>query len=276
MPVSQIYISGDMPLEDLNALVEDEVAPAIERSEGVAAASSFGGTEKEISVKFDQERLAGYGLTLSDISQMLSAENISLPSGDVKKGSKEVVVRTIGEFDSIDDIKQVPFVLPTREVVYLQDVATVEEGIKDQASIGRVNKVPAIGISITKQSTANTVVVSRQVNKAIDDLKAAHPELTFTTSYDQADYIKNSIMNVVETAVLGCILAVIICFLFLRNIASTMIIAISIPTSIVATFIVMYFTGLTMNVLSLSGLAVAIGMLVDDSHCGYGKHLQAT
>ncbi|MEL7655092.1 MAG: efflux RND transporter permease subunit, partial [Bacillota bacterium] len=177
----------------------------------------------------------------------------------------EVVVRTIGEFKSVDDIKHVPFVLPTREIVYLQDVAAVEEGVKEQTSIGRVNKVPSIGISITKQSTANTVIVSRQVNEAIGQLKAAHPELTFTFSYDQADYIKNSINNVAETAIMGCILAVIICFLFLRNIASTMIIAISIPTSIVATFIVMYFTGLTMNVLSLSGLAVAIGMLVDDS-----------
>jgi len=265
MPVSQLYVSGDMSLEKLNSLVDDEVLPALERSEGVAAASSFGGTEKEISVKFDQERLAGYGLTLSDISQMLSAENISLPSGDVKKGSKELIVRTIGEFQSLDDIKHVPFVLPTREVVYLQDIATVEEGIKEQTSIGRVNEVPAIGISITKQSTANTVVVSKQVNKAIDELRKAHPELTFTFSYDQADYIKNSIANVAETAILGCLLAVIICFLFLRNIASTMIIAISIPTSIVATFILMYFTGLTMNVLSLSGLAVAIGMLVDDS-----------
>lgn len=265
MPVSQIYVSGDLPLDELNALVEDEVIPSIERSEGVAAASSFGGTEKEISVKFDQERLAGYGLTLSDISTMLSAENISLPSGDVKKGSKEVIVRTIGEFENLDDIKHVPFVLSTNEVVYLQDVATVEEGLKEQTSIGRVNKIPAIGISITKQSTANTVVVSRQVNDAIADLRAAHPELTFTFSYDQADYIKNSIANVAETAVMACILAIIVCFLFLKNIASTMIIAISIPTSIVATFIVMYFTGLTMNVLSLSGLAVAIGMLVDDS-----------
>ena len=265
MPVSQIYISGDMPLEELNAVVDDDVIPALERSEGVAAASSFGGTEKEVSVKFDQERLAGYGLTLSDISQMLAAENISLPSGDVKKGSKELIVRTIGEFKSLDDIKQVPFVLPTREVVYLQDVATVQEGLKEQTSIGRVNKVPAIGISITKQSTANTVVVSKQVNKAIEKLKADHPELTITYSYDQADYIKNSISNVAETAIMGCLLAIVICFLFLRNLASTMIIAISIPTSIIATFIVMYFTGLTMNVLSLSGLAVAIGMLVDDS-----------
>ncbi len=265
MPVSQIYVSGDLSETELNAFVDDEVIPAIERSEGVAAASSFGGTEKEISVKFDQERLAGYGLTLSDISQMLAAENISLPSGDVKKGSKELVVRTIGEFKNLDEVKHVPFVLPTREVIYLQDVATVEEGLKEQTSIGRVNEVPAIGISITKQSTANTVVVSRQVNDAIDDLRAAHPELTFTFSYDQADYIKNSIANVAETAAMGCLFAVIICFLFLRNIASTMIIAISIPTSIVATFILMYFTGLTMNVLSLSGLAVAIGMLVDDS-----------
>ena len=265
MPVSQLYVSADMPLEELNTLLDDEVIPAIERSEGVAAANSFGGTEKEISVKFDQERLAGYGMTLSDISAVLAAENVSLPSGEVNKGAKELVVRTIGEFQKLDDIKHVPFVLPTREVVYLQDIADVEEGIKEQTSIGRVNEVPAIGISITKQSTANTVVVSRQVNEAIDKLMTGHPELNFTFSYDQADYIKNSIANVAETAIIGCILAVIICFLFLRNIASTMIIAISIPTSIVATFIVMYFTGLTMNVLSLSGLAVAIGMLVDDS-----------
>lgn len=265
MPVSQIYVSGDLPLEELNALVEDEVAPALERSEGVAAASKFGGTENQISVKFDQERLAGYGLTLNDIKSMLSAENISLPSGNVEKGSKELVVRTIGEFESLDDIKHVPFVLPTREVIYLQDIATVEESIKEQTSIGRVNKVAAIGISVTKQSTANTVIVSKQVNKAIEKLQQLHPELTFTFSYDQADYIKHSIANVAETAIMGCILAVVICFLFLRNIASTMIIAISIPTSIVATFILMYFTGLTMNVLSLSGLAVAIGMLVDDS-----------
>ena len=265
MPVSQLYVSADMSLEELNSLVDDEILPALERSKGVAAAGSFGGTEKEISVKFDQERLTGYGLTLTDIGKMLAAENISLPSGDVKKGTKELVVRTIGEFKSLDDVKHIPFVLPTREVVYLQDLASVEETIKERTSIGRVNEVPSIGISITKQSTANTVVVSREINEALDDLHETHPELTFTVSFDQADYIKNSITNVAETAIMGCALAVLICFLFLRNIASTMIIAISIPTSIIATFILMYFTGLTMNVLSLSGLAVAIGMLVDDS-----------
>lgn len=265
MPVSQIYVSGDLSLDKLNSLVNDDVLPAIERSEGVASASSFGGTEKEISIKLDQERLAGYGLTLTDISNMLAAENISLPSGDVEKGTKKLVVRTIGEFKTLDDVKHIPFVLPTSEVVYLQDLATIQETNKEQTSIGRVDKVPSIGISITKQSTANTVVVSKQVNKALDELKAAHPELNFTVSYDQADYIQKSITNVAETAIIACLLAILICFFFLRNVASTMIIAISIPTSIIATFILMYFTGLTMNVLSLSGLAVAIGMLVDDS-----------
>lgn len=265
MPITQIYISGEMPLAELNTLIEDDILPSIERCEGVAAASIFGGTENEISIKINQDKLAGYGLSLSQISQMLAAENINLPSGDVDKGTKKLVVRTIGEFDSLDDVKRVPINLPTREIVYLEDLATIEEGVKEQTSIGRVNKIPAIGVYITKQSTANTVVVSGNINDALDKLRAEYPELEITVSYDQADYIKNSIYYVAETAIMGCILAIIVCFLFLRNIASTLIIAISIPTSIIATFILMYFTGLTMNILSLSGLAVGIGMLVDDS-----------
>lgn len=265
MPIAQLYVSSDLPLDELNKIIEDEIIPSIERSEGVASASSFGGTEKEISVKFNQERLAGYGLTLSDISQMLAAENISLPSGEVKQGSKELIVRTIGEFKSLDDIKHVPFVLPTREVVYLQDLASVEEVFKEQTSIGRLNKVPAIGISISKQSTANSVLVSRAVDKSLDELMEKYPELNFTYSYKSSDYIERAVMNVAEAALLGSVFAILVCFLFLRNIASTMIIAISIPTSIIATFILLYFTGLTLNVLTLGGLAVAIGMLVDDS-----------
>lgn len=264
-PVSQIYVSGDMPLTELQDMVDDDVLPAIERSEGVASASSFGGTEQEISVKLDQEKLAGYNLTLSDIKSMLSAENISLPSGSVDKGSRELIVRTIGEFKTLDDIKRIPLVLPTREVVYLQDLGTVQETTKEQTSIGRVNDNTAVGISITKQSSANTVAVSREIAKALDDLKTAHPELTFTVSFDQADFVNRSITNVAETAILTCIIVVLICFLFLKNIASTMIVAISIPTSIIATFILINFSGSTLNVLSMSGLAIAIGLLVDDA-----------
>jgi HAE1 family hydrophobic/amphiphilic exporter-1 len=265
LPISVVYISADMELTELNRLVEDEVLPAIERTEGVASASTFGGKENEIRVELNQESLDGYYLTLAQISQALAAENISLPSGSVTKGSKEMIVRTIGDFKSVEDIKNVSLTLPTREVIRLGDVATVVEKEMVQTSIGRVNAVPAIGISVTKQTVANTVQVARQLDDAMDELKAEHPDITFTTAMDQSDFINESILFVAESAILGCILAVLICLLFLRSFASTMVIAISIPTSIIATFILMFATGFTMNMLSLSGLAVGIGMLVDDS-----------
>ncbi|MDR3295166.1 MAG: efflux RND transporter permease subunit [Clostridiales Family XIII bacterium] len=265
MPVTSIYASGDMPLAELQQLVDDEILPAIERTEGVASASTFGGRENEIHVEINQERLSGYHITLAQVSQVLAAENITLPSGNVTRGEKEMIVRTVGEFKSVDELRQVPITLPTQEVVYLQDLGTIEERLKDATSIGRIDGEPAIGINVTKQTVANTVLVSRDIHNALDKLAAAHPEIRFTTSMDQADFINNSIRNVAETAIMGCLLAIVVCFFFLRNLASTMIIAISIPTSIIATFILMYFTGLTMNILSLSGLAVGIGMLVDDS-----------
>ncbi len=264
-PIMQIYVSGDLPLESLYSIVDKELLSPIERSEGVASAGVFGGLENEISVKMSQEKLVAYGLSLSQISQMLAAENINLPSGDVDKGSKKLVVRTIGQFGTIDDVKNLPLLLPTGEVIRLQDVADVNQSVKERTSIGRVNNAPAIGISLTKQSTANTVVVSDNVNSALKKLRTDYPDLTFTVAFDQAKYVKNSIYNVGESALMGCLLAVIIIFLFLRNWASTLIIAISIPTSIIATFMLMYFGGLTMNILSLGGLAVAVGMLVDDS-----------
>lgn len=265
MPISTIYVAGDLTLTELNRLVDDEILPSIERIEGVAAASSFGGTEEEIRIEFNQEKLTGYHLSLAQISQILAAENINLPSGTVEKGAKKLVVRTIGEFNKLDELRRVPLTLPTRETIYLSDIATVTQGEKEQTSIGRINESPAIGVSITKQSTANTVIVSDKVHKNLNQLRADYPELEFTVAFDQSDFIKQSIYNVAETAIMGCILAVVVCFFFLKNIGSTMIIAISIPTSIIATFVMMYFSGLTMNVLSLSGLAVGIGMLVDDS-----------
>jgi len=264
-PIMQIYVSGDLPLEELYSIVDKELLSPIERSEGVASASVFGGVESEISVKLSQEKLVAYGLSLSQISQMLAAENINLPSGDVDKGSKKMVVRTMGQFESIDDVRNLPILLATGEVIRLQDVAAVDKTVKERSSIGRVNNAPAIGISITKQSTANTVNVSDNVNAALKQLRADYPDLAFTVAFDQAKYVKNSIYNVAESALMGCLLSVLVIFLFLRNLASTLIIAISIPTSIIATFMLMYFGGLTMNILSLGGLAVAVGMLVDDS-----------
>ncbi|MDO4553197.1 MAG: efflux RND transporter permease subunit, partial [Bacillota bacterium] len=265
-PVIQIYISSDqMDLADLNRRVEDNILSAFERSEGVASVSAYGGIVEEISIVFNQERLTGYGLSLATVSQLLAAENINLPSGEVSRGATKMVVRTIGEFQSIDDIRSLPLTLADGSIVRLQDIASVEESQQEQTSISRVDGIPAVGISISKQSTANTVEVSNEVRKTMADLQEAYPELIFTVGMDQADYIKNSVASVGENALVGALLAIFVIFLFLRSVTSTLVVAIAIPTAFLATFSLMDLTGMTLNMITLCALTLAVGMLVDNS-----------
>ena len=264
-PVMQVYVSGDMPLDQLYNRVQDSVVPGFERASGVASVSVSGGLEKEIAVTLDQERLLGYGLSLSTVSQMLAADNLNMPSGNVDKGSTELIVRTIGEFESVEDVKRYPMILATGEVVRLGDVAHIEERYKDQDSISRIDGQTAIGVSMMKQSSANTVEVSKAIRKAMANLEKNNPDLTFTVGMDQADFIQLAVSSVAQSAVTGGILAIVVVFLFLRNLGSTAIIAVSIPTSFLATFVLMKYTGMTLNLLTLCGLTLGVGMLVDNS-----------
>jgi len=264
-PVIQVYVSGDMPLDQLYNRVQDSVVPGFERASGVASVSVSGGLEKEIAVTLDQERLLGYGLSLSTVAQMLAADNLNMPSGNVDKGTTELIVRTIGEFESVEDVKRYPMILATGEVVRLGDVAHIEERYKDQDSISRIDGQTAIGVSMMKQSSANTVEVSKAIRKAMANLEKNNPDLTFTVGMDQADFIQLAVSSVAQSAVTGGILAIVVVFLFLRNLGSTAIIAVSIPTSFLATFVLMKYTGMTLNLLTLCGLTLGVGMLVDNS-----------
>lgn len=264
-PVMQVYVSGDLPLSELYKRVDGDITSSFERVSGVASVSVTGGVEREVAVTFSQERLAGYGLTLAQISQMLAAENVNLPSGSVEKGSSKIIVRTMGEFQSVDDLKQFPITLPTREVIHLQDVASIVEQDAEQSSINRVDGIQAIGIFVTKQSTANTVNVSDNVRKNLEQLRAKNPDLTFTVGLDQSNYIRSSVSSVAASAIQGGLLAILVIFLFLKNISSTLIIGISIPTSFLATFILMKTTGMSLNLITLCGLTLGVGMLVDNS-----------
>ena len=264
-PVIQVYVSGDMPLDQLYNRVQDSVVPGFERASGVASVSVSGGLEKEIAVTLDQERLLGYGLSLSTVAQMLAADNLNMPSGNVDKGTTELIVRTIGEFESVEDVKRYPMILATGEVVRLGDVAHIEERYKDQDSISRIDGQTAIGVSMMKQSSANTVEVSKAIRKAMVNLEKNNPDLTFTVGMDQADFIQLAVSYVAQSAVTGGILAIVVVFLFLRNLGSTAIIAVSIPTSFLATFVLMKYTGMTLNLLTLCGLTLGVGMLVDNS-----------
>ncbi|NCB41594.1 MAG: efflux RND transporter permease subunit [Clostridia bacterium] len=265
MPIMQVYVSADLPLDELNARVEDKVVSYFDRSPGVASASVYGGVEEEISIEFTQESLEGYGLNLSVISQILSAENINLPSGEVSKGSTKVIVRTMGEFSSLEEIINLPLIVSDRSIVRLGDVATVTRKFKDMESITRIDGKTAIGIMISKQSDSNTVQVAKGLMKEIDQLQADYPELHFSVGYNQADFINGSISSVAQAAITGSLLAIFVVFLFLRNIRSTLVIAISIPVSLLATFAVMHLRDITLNLITLSSLTLAVGMLVDNS-----------
>lgn len=265
MPIMQVYVSADLPLDELNARVEDKVISYFDRSPGVASASVYGGVEEEIAIEFTQESLEGYGLNLAMISQILSAENINLPSGEVSKGETKVIVRAMGEFSSLEDITNLPLTVSDRSIVRLGDVATITRQLKDMESITRIDGKTAIGIMISKQSDANTVQVSKGLIKEIEILQENYPELHFSVGRNQADFINGSISSVAQAAITGGLLAIFVVFLFLRNIRSTLVIAISIPVSLLATFAVMHLRNITLNLITLSALTLAVGMLVDNS-----------
>jgi len=188
-----------------------------------------------------------------------------MPGGTIKSSSQEITVRTVGEFNSIEQIKNTPIMLPTGGVVLLKDLGNVTDGYADLSSLTYLNGEPGMGIVIQKASDANTVVVARNINSALDDIEKQFPDVKMTKVVDSSEFINLAISNVGSSAIIGAILAVLILYLFLRNLRTTLIIAISIPVSIVAVFVMMYFSGMTLNLISLGGLALGVGMLVDNS-----------
>lgn len=264
MPIMEVGISGNEDLVKLKQIVEDDITSKIERIEGVASVSVMGGKEKEIRITLLPDKLKGYNITPSTVMQSLAAENLNLPAGEVKQGNSTLTLRSVGEFSSIEEIRDLP-IMTSGGVIYLRDIAEVEEVFKEMSSYAYINGNPSISLSIQKQSTANTVQVAKEINKALDKLRTELKDIDITTIYDSAEFINLSIGNVASTAIMGGILAVIILFVFLRNIRSTLIVGTAIPVSVIATFALMYFSGLTLNMVSLGGLALGVGMLVDNA-----------
>ncbi|QGU95850.1 MMPL family transporter [Clostridium bovifaecis] len=263
--IMSISVTGKKDLQQLQSFVEDNIQPQFEKIEGVASADISGGLEKQVQIAVNQESLQGFGLSIDYIAQILAAENLNSPGGSVNKGNKELLVRTMGEFTSVEDIENIPIPLKTGGVVRLRDIATVGINNKDIESVAMINGENGLSISIQKQSDANTVSVSKRVNKELEKLKAKYPDVKVDVLIDQADYINSSISNVSSSAVIGGILAVLVLFLFLGNIKSTLVIGTAIPISIISTFILLYFAKITLNLMTLGGLALGVGMLVDNS-----------
>ena len=265
MPVMNVHISGDMTPSQLFRGVESHLLTYFERARGVATTTLIGGLTEEITVAVNPETLIGLGVSLQEIAQMLAAENVNLPGGTVTRGNTEVIVRTLGEFNTIEDIRNLPMLLRDRSIVRLQDIANVTQGYRERTSISRINGEPSVSISITRQSDANAVAVSNAIHRVIADLSERFPEYTIRVGLDQAEYINQSLTALSRAAVIGGILAMLVVFLFLRSFKTTLVVAISIPVSLLATFALMESMGMTLNLITLSALALSVGLLIDTS-----------
>jgi len=265
LPILQLAISGSEPTK-VTQVSEDIITPRLERVSGVAAVRVEGAIRREIQVLVDNARLQGYGLSLNQVVQTLQMENMSISSGHVQEGSKEMLVRATGEFRDLNQIRRLVLISPSGARVHLSDVAEVRDGIKDATHMSRVNGEPGQTIMIYKQSNANTVQVARDVKKALESLKADVPaDFQMGIMLDQSTFIEESIQAVVKKIIFGGALAMLVMMVFLRNVRSTLIISTAIPISIVFTFVLLYFNNMTLNLLSMGGLALGIGLIVDDA-----------
>lgn len=264
-PVLIIGVSGNMNAMDLRQFVEDQIKYRLERLNGVASVDISGGLNKEIHITVDIKRLKALGISVNDITGALKDENKNIPVGLYTKGTHEVLLRTQGEFASLNEIENTVITKINNKIIKVSDVAEVTKSHEEISQIIRIDGEPGLRVSISKQSGSNTVNVAEAVHKELQQISKDFPHIQMVPLIDSSKYIKQSIHNMGFSIIIGGILAVLILFFFLRNLSSTLIITTAIPVSIIATFGLLYFSGLTLNIMTFGGLALGIGMLVDSS-----------
>jgi len=263
-PVMQLGMGGSRSLAELYTVAEDVVKNRLERIEGVASVGISGGRERQVHVTLDPALMRSFGVSFETVAQALQAANLNLPGGNITSGRQEVTLRTTGEFRDLADIAAVRVPTATGSVS-LREIATVSMGESDLKQITRLNRQPGLIIEIVKETGANSVQVARKVRAALDKIEQELGDVEFVAVYDESAFVEASINSVSSNAVVGGLLAALILWVFLRSFRSTLVIAISIPVSIVFTFLLVYFSNMTLNMLSLGGLALGVGMLVDNS-----------
>lgn len=264
-PIVQISLSNSGDLAESHSIAGDMIKPRLERLEGVASVEVTGGYENQVEININSEQMDGYGLTTEYLAGIIGGENLNLPGGEVQKGNQKLTIRTVGEFQSLDEIENLLIPLPTGGVVQLSDIAELEMKNKEMTTLAKTNGQNAINISVQKQSGTNTVQVANVVSEEVEKIQEENKDLDIQVLFDQSDYIQTAINTVASSAMLGAVLAIAILLIFLKNFRSTFIIATAIPVSIIAVFVPLYFSGVTLNLMTLGGLALGVGMLVDNS-----------
>ncbi|MCB1642164.1 MAG: efflux RND transporter permease subunit, partial [Xanthomonadales bacterium] len=258
--------SGEVALKSLRTHADEELSKRIEPLEGVAAVKIGGGLEDEVQVQLDQQRLGQLGLTVGTVIDRLAQENVNLSGGRVDEGSQRFLVRTLNQFVNLDEMREMVVAVIAGRSVRLKDIATVEAGFKEREAIIRIDGREAVEVAVYKEGDANTVAVAGRIRGSLERLRKELPAgASLELIDDQSRFIESSIAEVVQSALLGGLLAVLTIYLFLGNGWATIVISLSLPVSIIATFFFMQQFGITLNVMSLGGIALATGMVVDNA-----------
>ncbi len=265
VPILEFGLSGNMPDYELRDIAENQIKNKLERLDGVASVDIVGGRKREIQVTLDIGKIRAYNISLEQIIRALQASNLNLPAGEVIDGSKEYIIRTEGEYKTVDEIKDLVIAVGPAGIRKLGDIAKVEDTYKDAKVLSRVNGKESVSLLIQKEAQSNTVQVAEKVKAALKEIAKELEDVELTMVADTSVFVRDAVDAVKSNALMGGALAVAILLAFLRSVGSTFIISIAIPISVIATFVLMYFNNMTLNLLSLGGLALGVGMLVDNS-----------
>ncbi|NOJ80871.1 efflux RND transporter permease subunit [Myxococcus xanthus] len=265
-PIMTLSLSGALPIEEMTRVAEDVVKPALQRQPGVGSIDVVGGREREIQIVVDPERLRGFGLAVSDVSQAVQAQNLDVPGGRTMDSGRERVVRLTSEAKSVDELRNIIIASPNGAPVRVRDVADVVDGPEEARSSAKSGDRSAVALVVRKQSGSNTVQVAESIKESLGEVNSLLPEGVRTEMVtDNSRFIRSSIAAVQFDLVLGGFLAVLIVLVFLRNLNSTLVAAIALPVSVVGTFAVMAALGFTFNVITMLALTLSIGLLIDDA-----------
>jgi hydrophobic/amphiphilic exporter-1 (mainly G- bacteria), HAE1 family len=264
-PVVILGVSSNLDPVELTDLVEDQVRYRFGRLPGVAQVDLFGGFNREVRVELDPDRVKALGLPLDTILQAIRNANLDLPTGKIVQGRYEITLRAPAEFSSLDQIRDTVIVQRDGVAVTLGEIAKVQDTYEKITRIVRVNGERGLHVAIRKESDANTVEVAKAVLREIDEINRAFPQISVISIINQGNFIERSIANVAQSVLYGGGLSILVLLFFLRNIRSTVVISLAIPISVIATFALVYFGGFTLNLMTLGGLALGVGMMVDSS-----------
>jgi HAE1 family hydrophobic/amphiphilic exporter-1 len=257
--------ASEKNLKQMRTFAEEELKRRLEALSGVAAVRLSGGLEQEVHILLNQQKLSQLNLNADDIKQRINQENINLSAGKVIQSDKEYLVRTLNQFNSLEELGNVIIFRNDQTLVRLNEVAEISDAYKERSDVTRIGDVESIELAIYKEGDANTVTVAKKLQAELALINKADENKQLNIIYDQSEFIESAVNEVTSSALIGSVLAMLVIYLFLRNIVATLIISISIPFSVIATFNMMYFADISLNIMSLGGIALAIGLLVDNA-----------